>query len=107
MAGTTLAEVLDVSAKLQQERVFTALDHLGENVTSLDEAAHSAASYLEALDAIAARKLPATVSITTKNTLVRGKTPNVVGLIEGVPAAAGPHTPTAAEMHEQLHPGGE
>ena len=63
VAGTTLAEVLDVSAKLQQERVFTALDHLGENVTSLDEAAHSAASYLEALDAIAARRLPATVSI--------------------------------------------
>jgi len=42
---------------------MTALDHLGENVTSLEEASRSAAAYLQALDQIAARGLPATVSL--------------------------------------------
>lgn len=63
VAGETLEEVLAVAAKLQTEGIFTALDHLGENVTSLDEAARSADDYVAALDEIAARGLPATVSI--------------------------------------------
>ena len=63
IAGETLEEVLDVCAQLQTEGIFAALDHLGENVTSLAEAAGSAGSYLTALDEIAARRLPATVSI--------------------------------------------
>ena len=63
VAGTTLEEVLAVCATLQSEGIFTALDHLGENVSSLAEAAGSADAYLAALDAIAARRLPATVSI--------------------------------------------
>ena len=63
VAGATLDEVLAVCAKLRAEGIFTALDHLGENVTSLDEAAHSVTIYMAALDQIAARKLPATVSI--------------------------------------------
>ena len=63
VAGATLEEVLTVCAKLQSEGIFTALDHLGENVTSLDDAAGSVDAYLAALDEIAARRLPATVSI--------------------------------------------
>lgn len=63
VAGTTLEEVLAVCATLQSEGTFAALDHLGENVTSLSEATGSLADYLAALDAIAARRLPATVSI--------------------------------------------
>ena len=63
IAGETLEDVLEVCAKLQAEGIFAALDHLGENVTSLQEAAGSADSYVTALDAIAARGLPATVSI--------------------------------------------
>jgi proline dehydrogenase len=43
--------------------MMTALDHLGENVTTLEEANRSAAAYLQALDQIAARGLPATVSL--------------------------------------------
>jgi proline dehydrogenase len=42
---------------------MTALDHLGENVTSLEEANGSAAAYLQALDQITALGLPATVSL--------------------------------------------
>jgi proline dehydrogenase len=63
IAGTTLEEVLTVCAQLQSQGIFAALDHLGENVTSLEEAAGSADAYLAALDEIAARRLPATVSI--------------------------------------------
>jgi proline dehydrogenase len=63
VAGETLEEVLAVAAKLASEGIFTALDHMGENVTTLEEAAGSTESYLTALDEIAARNLPATVSI--------------------------------------------
>ena len=63
IAGVTLDDALKVSAQLQGQGILTALDHLGENVTSLEEANGSAAAYLQALDQIAARGLPATVSI--------------------------------------------
>jgi len=63
IAGETLADELKVAAQLQSQGIATALDHLGENVTTLEEATASAAAYLEALDQIAARALPATVSI--------------------------------------------
>ena len=63
VAGETLEEVLAVCEHLQAEGIFTALDHLGENVTSLEEAAGSLDAYMVALDQIAARRLPATVSI--------------------------------------------
>jgi len=63
IAGETIEEVLMVCEHLQAEGIFTALDHLGENVTSLEEAAGSLDAYMVALDQIAARRLPATVSI--------------------------------------------
>ena len=63
IAGETLEEVLAVCAHLQSEGIFSALDHLGENVTSLEEAAGSVDAYMVALDQISARHLPATVSI--------------------------------------------
>jgi proline dehydrogenase len=63
IAGETLEEVLAVCEQLQAEGIFTALDHLGENVTSLEAAAGSLDAYMVALDQIAARRLPATVSI--------------------------------------------
>src|ERR1700674_1992862 len=63
IAGETLEEVFTVCGHLQSAGIFTALDHLGENVTSLEEAAGSVDAYMIALDQIAARRLPATVSI--------------------------------------------
>ncbi len=38
VAGVTLDDELRVSAELQGQGMMTALDHLGENVTSLEEA---------------------------------------------------------------------
>ena len=63
IAGETLDDALKVSADLKGQGILTALDHLGENVTSLDEARASADAYLVALDQIRARGLPATVSL--------------------------------------------
>ena len=63
IVGQTLADELNVTAQLQAQGIATALDHLGENVTTLEEATASAAAYLDALDQIAARALPASVSL--------------------------------------------
>jgi proline dehydrogenase len=63
IAGETLDDELRVCAQLQAQNMSTALDHLGENVTTLDDARQSAEAYEIALDEIAARRLPATVSI--------------------------------------------
>jgi proline dehydrogenase len=63
VAGETLDDELAVCAQLQSEGIFSSLDHLGENVTSLDEAAASRDFYLEALDQIAARGLTSTISV--------------------------------------------
>ncbi len=58
-----MEDELAVCARLQQEGILSSLDHLGENVTSLAEAGLSRDAYLEALDQIAARGLPSTISL--------------------------------------------
>ena len=63
VAGPTLEDELAVCANLRQEGIFSSLDHLGENVNSLEEAAASRDAYLDALDKIAARELPSTISL--------------------------------------------
>lgn len=63
IAGLTLEQALAVCRKLQAERIVTTLDHLGESVTSLAEAAASRDAYLMAMERIAAGNLPSTVSI--------------------------------------------
>ncbi|MGH9558861.1 MAG: proline dehydrogenase family protein [Bryobacteraceae bacterium] len=63
IAGETLDEEIAVSEKLARKRIWTTLDHLGENVASLEDAARSRDAYLEALSRIAKKNLPATISI--------------------------------------------
>lgn len=63
VAGQRLEDVIEVARRLQSENILATLDHLGENVTSPDEAAAARACIEQALDAIAASGLPATVSI--------------------------------------------
>ena len=63
VAGRTLPEGIRVLERLSKERMFSTLDFLGENVTSLDEAARSRDCYLAALAEIERANLPATVSI--------------------------------------------
>jgi len=63
IAGETLDQALAVCADLSREGIWSTLDHLGENVTSLAEAGASRDSYVEALAGIESHKLPATVSM--------------------------------------------
>jgi proline dehydrogenase len=52
VAGETLEQALAVARKLQAEGITVTLDHLGESVTSLAEAAEARDVYLRTLDAI-------------------------------------------------------
>lgn len=63
VAGDTLADALDVARRVNAGGISVTLDHLGENVTSLEEAAASGDEYLRALSEIRAAGLDANVSI--------------------------------------------
>lgn len=63
IAGETLEDELQVCARLASSKISSTLDHLGENVTSLKEAEASRDAYLAALEEIAKRELPSTVSV--------------------------------------------
>jgi proline dehydrogenase len=63
IAGRTLEDGMRVVQRLSSEHILSTLDFLGENVTSLDEAAVSKQAYTQALEAIERAALPATVSI--------------------------------------------
>src|SRR5260370_19555652 len=63
VAGSTLEEALDVCRRLAAEKTLATLDHLGENVTSLDEARQSRDACLTALQRLITLDLGASVSI--------------------------------------------
>ena len=63
VAGETLAEAIFVARRINSEGISVTLDHLGENVTSLAEAAASRDEYIRALEEIRAAGLNANVSI--------------------------------------------
>ncbi len=52
VAGETLDQALGVTRKLNGEGITVTLDHLGESVNSLDEAAEARDVYLRTLDAV-------------------------------------------------------
>jgi len=63
VAGMTVKDALDACERVNREGIAVTLDALGESVTTEAEARRSAAVYHEMLDAIAARKLNANVSL--------------------------------------------
>ena len=63
VAGRTLDEEIAACRRLAEEGIASTLDRLGENVTSLDEAAASRDAYLGMLERIRDSRLGATVSI--------------------------------------------
>jgi len=63
VAGDTLEEALAVCEELQRGGIFSTLDHLGENVKNLEEAAASCDAYVSALEKIAERHLSSTIAI--------------------------------------------
>jgi proline dehydrogenase len=63
VAGETLDEALSVARKLNAEGITVTLDHLGESVTSLAEAADALDVYLHTLEAIHAGGVQSGVSL--------------------------------------------
>jgi proline dehydrogenase len=63
VAGPALEDALEVVARLNADGVEAAVTHLGENVTTADDAAHAADAYLGMLDEIARRRLRAVPSL--------------------------------------------
>jgi proline dehydrogenase len=63
IAGSTLERSLAVCQRLNRDGILVSLDHLGESVTSLEEAQSSRDAYFAALDRIAEMGLQATVSV--------------------------------------------
>jgi proline dehydrogenase len=63
IAGDTLDDAERVTTELSAQGMSVALDFLGENTTSEQEAAAAAASYLAALDRIQERALDANISV--------------------------------------------
>jgi len=63
VAGQSLEEGLAVCARLNSQDILATLDHLGENVASIEEGARTRDAYLEALAQISALHLRSTVSI--------------------------------------------
>jgi proline dehydrogenase len=63
VAGETLDDVIAAARALNQSGMLVSLDHLGENVTSQEEASRARDTYIENFDRIAAEKLNANVSL--------------------------------------------
>ncbi|MDX1978897.1 MAG: proline dehydrogenase family protein [Bryobacteraceae bacterium] len=63
VAGRSLDQAFEACRALREERIFSTLDYLGENVTTLEEARKCRDAYLSALGGIADYQLGGTVSI--------------------------------------------
>lgn len=63
VAGDTLAEAIAVSRRINQEGIHVTLDHLGENVTSLAEAAAFRDVYVTTLERLASEDIQGNVSL--------------------------------------------
>jgi proline dehydrogenase len=63
VAGETLDQALAVASKLNAEGITVTLDHLGESVSTLEEAAEARDVYLKTLDSIHASGIQSGVSI--------------------------------------------
>jgi proline dehydrogenase len=63
VAGETLEDALRVGSKINSEGIAVTLDHLGESVTSLEEAARARDVYIRTLAAIHEHRVSANVSV--------------------------------------------
>lgn len=84
VAGETLQEEMDACARLQSRKILATLDHLGENVTSLTEAAAARDAYLEALELIAQRGLKSTISLKLTQMGLDFSEPACLGNVSGL-----------------------
>jgi proline dehydrogenase len=63
IAGHSIEREIEVIDRLKRENVLASVDYLGENVTSLEEAAKTRGTYMEILERVASLQVGATISI--------------------------------------------
>ena len=63
VAGTEIDDALNAARAMNQLGLSVSVDNLGENVTNVDEARHSAQLYHQMLDQMSAQRLDANVSL--------------------------------------------
>ena len=63
MPGERIEDALNAAAALQREGIRTILKHLGENLTSIEQASAVTAHYLDVLDRVAALGLDSQISV--------------------------------------------
>jgi len=63
VAGTEIADAVRATQAVNRAGMSVSIDNLGENVTNLDEARHSAELYHQILDAITTNQLNANISL--------------------------------------------
>jgi proline dehydrogenase len=63
VAGTEITDAVRATQAINRAGMSVSIDNLGENVTNPDEARHSAQLYRQILDAIAANRLNANISL--------------------------------------------
>lgn len=63
IAGETLESALETTRRLNDLRIATTMDVLGENITTLDEASSTVALYRDVLDRITERSLNGNISV--------------------------------------------
>ncbi|MCP5117468.1 MAG: proline dehydrogenase [bacterium] len=102
IAGKTLADGLAVCRKLNAENIQATLDHLGENVGSVEEGARTRDAYLEAIRQIAAHRLEATVSIKLTHFGLDFSEDACRGYVSAVVSAASEHG-TSVEIDMESH----
>ncbi len=88
IAGSTIEREVAVCQKLNADGYMATLDHLGESVTSLEEAERSRDAYLTALDQIAKLNLNATVSVKLTQLGLEDSEPECLANIECLVARA-------------------
>jgi proline dehydrogenase len=88
VAGEDLEHAVSVIRALNEEGASVSIDHLGENVTTIEQAKAAAAAYITALDAISADKLNADISVKLTQLGLDVDSAQAFDLIEGVVARA-------------------
>ena len=63
IAGETLDEAISVARQLNERGILTALDHLGENVATQEDACRAVGEYQDLLQRVAAEGMQSTISV--------------------------------------------
>ncbi|MGZ4141907.1 MAG: proline dehydrogenase family protein [Actinomycetota bacterium] len=88
VAGEDLDHAIDAIRTISQTHMTVTLDHLGENVTEIEQAKAAAGVYLAALDRIAAEQLPSGISVKLTQLGLDVDPGQAFDLVQGVVARA-------------------